>query len=154
MDDNKQALPLCSGDYIDMSNTQYSEVVLDTDFLNNYNMDDNIDETYDHTFFSEIDPNINVSNTNESLYYNEDDFNKHFINSNSLSFIHINILCSVLKKIKKFEFFLSNLKHEFQIICCSESWLKDSTRINTRLKDSLMYLIIGKKREVGKLRFL
>ena len=39
-----QALPFCSGDYIDMSNTQYSEEVLDTDFLNNYNMDDNIDE--------------------------------------------------------------------------------------------------------------
>ena len=35
MDDNMQALPFCSGDYIDMSNTQYSEEVLDTDLLNN-----------------------------------------------------------------------------------------------------------------------
>ena len=33
---------------------------MDTDFLNNYNMDDNIDEKYDHTFFSEIDPNIKL----------------------------------------------------------------------------------------------
>ena len=55
---------------------------LDTYFLNNYNMDDNSDKYYDHTFFSEIDPNINVSNTNESLYFNEDDFNN---NSNNLS---------------------------------------------------------------------
>ena len=51
MDNNMQALPFSSGNYIDMSNTQYSEEVLDTDFLNNYNMDDNIDEKYDHTFF-------------------------------------------------------------------------------------------------------
>ena len=49
-----QALPFCSVDYIDMSNTQYSEEVLDTDFLNNYNMDDNIDEKYDHTFFRKL----------------------------------------------------------------------------------------------------
>ena len=122
-----QALPFCSGDYIDMSNTPYSEEVLDTDFLNNYNMDDNIDEKYDHTFFSEIDPNINVSNTNKSLYYNEDDFNKHFNNSKNLSFIHNNI-CSVPKNLKKFELFLSNLKYVFQLICCSESWMKDSTK--------------------------
>ena len=38
-----QALAFCSSDYIDVSNTQYSEEVLDTDFLNNYNMTDNID---------------------------------------------------------------------------------------------------------------
>ena len=49
-----QALPFCSGNYIDMSNTQYSEEVLDTDFLNNYNMDDNIDEIYYHTFFRKL----------------------------------------------------------------------------------------------------
>ena len=49
-----QALPFCSGDYIDMSNKQYSEEVLDTDFLNNYNMDDNIDDKYDHTFFRKL----------------------------------------------------------------------------------------------------
>ena len=46
-----QALPFCYVDYSDMSNTQYSEEVLDTDFLNNYNMTDNIDEKFDHTFF-------------------------------------------------------------------------------------------------------
>ena len=100
---------------------------MDTNFLNNYNMDDNIDKKYDHTFISEIDPSINVSNTNESLYFNEDDFNKNFNNSNNLSFIHINI-CTVPKNFKKFELFLSNLKHEFQIICCSESRLKNSTK--------------------------
>ena len=70
---------------------------------------------------------LNVSNTNESLYFNEDDFNKNFNNSNNLSFIHINI-CTVPKNFKKFELFLSNLKHEFQIICCSESRLKNSTK--------------------------
>ena len=36
--------------------------------------------------------------------------------------------CSIPKNLKKFELFLSNLKHKFQIICCSESWLKDSTK--------------------------
>ena len=54
MDNNMQALPFSSGDYINMSNTQYSEEVLDTDFLNNYNMDDNIDEKYDHIFFRKL----------------------------------------------------------------------------------------------------
>ena len=42
-------------------------------------------------------------------------------------FILINI-CNIPKNLKKFELFLSNLKHEFQIICCSESRLKDSTK--------------------------
>ena len=108
---------ICSSDYIDVSNTQYSEEVLDTDFLNNYNMTDNIDEKFDHTFFSDI----------ESLYFSENDFNNNLNHSNNLSFIHINI-CSIPKNFKKNELFLSNLKHEFKVICCSESWLKNSTR--------------------------
>ena len=117
-------------------------------------MDDNIDEKYYHTFFSEIDPNINVSNTNESLYYNEDDFNKHFNNSNNLSFIHINI-CSVPKNLKKFELFLSNLKHEFQIICCSESWLKDSTKDRYTPKGVIhVFDYRGKKRGGGTSIFI
>ena len=49
-----QALPFCYVDYIDMSNTQDSEEVLDTDFLNTYNMTDNIDENFYHTFFGHI----------------------------------------------------------------------------------------------------
>ena len=116
-------------------------------------MDDNIDEKYDHTFFSEIDPNINVSNTNESLYYNEDDFNKHFNNSKNLSFIHINI-CSVPNFLMKFELFLSNMKHEFQIICCSESWLKNSTKDRYTPKGFTHVFDYREKREVGELRFL
>ena len=96
MDNNMQALPFCSVDYSDMSNTQYSEEVLDTDFLNNYNMTDNIDEKFNHTFFSDIDPKINVLNINESLYFSENDFNNNFNHLNNLSFIHINI-CSIPK---------------------------------------------------------
>ena len=126
---------------------------MDTDFLNNYNMDDNIDEKYDHTFFSEMDPNINVSNTNESLYFNEDDINKNFNNSKNLYFIHINI-CSVPKNLNKFELFLSNLKHEFPIICCSESWLKNSTKDRYTPKGFTHVFDYREKREEGELRFL
>ena len=98
---------------------------IDTDFLNNYNMDDNIDEKYD----------------------------KNFNNSNNLSFIHINI-CSVPKNLKKFELFLSNLKHEFQIICCSESWLKNSTKNRYTPKGFTHVFDYREKREVVKLQFL
>ena len=104
MDNNMQALPFCSVDYIDMSNTQYSEEVLDTDFLNNYNMTDNIGEKFDHPFFPDIDLNINVSNINESLYFSENDFNNNFNHSNNLFFIHINI-CSIPKNKKKVYYF-------------------------------------------------
>ena len=71
----------------------------------------------------------------------------------NLSFIHINI-CSIPKNLKKFELLLSYLKHEFQIICCSESWLKDSTKDRCTPIGFTHVFDCREKREVGELRFL
>ena len=120
MDNNMLAIQVCAADYIDLSSTQDSEEVFDADFLNNYNMTDNIDEQFDHTF---LNPNINVPNINEGLYFSENDINSNFNHSNNLSFIDIN---SIHKNLKKY-IFISKLKHEIKVICCSESWLKNST---------------------------
>ena len=51
--------------------------VLDTDVFNYYNMDDNTDDKFDHTFFR-ASILILMSHTNESLYFSENDFNKKF----------------------------------------------------------------------------
>ena len=82
------------------------------------------------------------------------DFNKNFNHSNYLSFIHINIY-NIPKNLKKFELFLSNLKHEFQIICCSESWLKESTKNQYTPKGfTHVFDYRGKKRGGGTLIFI
>ena len=68
--------------------------VSDTDVLNNYNMDGNNDEKFDHTFFSDIDPNISP--------------------------IQMKACISAKMNLTK--------KNSNNVICCSESWQKDSTR--------------------------
>ena len=99
---------------------------MDVSVLNDNDLND-IDDRFDHTLFSEIDPDIHVSKTNNCLYYNEKTFNNkcHGIN-NPLSFIHVNI-CSIPKNYGKFDAFLATLEHKFPIICCSESWFKNTS---------------------------
>ena len=58
-------------------------------------------------------------------------------------------ICSVPNNLKKFELFLSNLKHEFQIICCSESWLKNSTKDRYTLKGFTHVFDYRKKKRGG-----
>ena len=47
--------------------------------------------------------------------------------SKHISFVHVNI-SSAPKNLRNFELFLSNLKHNFSIISCSETWFKISTK--------------------------
>lgn len=106
-----------------------SDMFLDVNALNNsvqYNVN-NSDREFDRTIFANIDPDMNLLNSSETVYYNEDTFNAKCQKMNFLSLIHINI-CSIPKNFKRFELFLENLKHEFHIICCSESWFKESSK--------------------------
>ena len=123
MDENLQQLPFNRASDIE---SLFNNDVLDINNLN-INPIDTINDKFDHTIFSKIDPDIHANHTNESLYYDERTFNDNFHDINNLSFIHINI-CSIPKNFKNFEFFLTNLKHKFPIVCCSESWFKESSK--------------------------
>ncbi len=111
-----------------MTGTGDQNTFLDINVLNSKATNiDAINDKYDHTIFSKIDPENNMPNTDHSLYFDDLTFNDKCRDiNNMLSLIHINI-CSIPKNLKTFESFLSSLKCEFSIICCSESWFKKST---------------------------
>ena len=88
---------------------------------------DKINDKFDHSHLSAIDPDANISNQIESLYYNEHTFNGTYGNSKHISFVHV-IISIAPKNLRNFELFLSNLKHNFSIICCSETWFKMSIK--------------------------
>ena len=120
-------LPFNRVDSVDVTDPRENNSFLDINELNRINDKNDVNERFDHTFFSKIDPDLNIADTNECLYYNEQSFNDKHYNSNTLSFIHINI-CSIPKNYSNFDIFLNNLRHSFPIICCSESWFKESTK--------------------------
>ena len=86
---------------------------------------DKINDKFDHSHLSAIDPDAN-SKEIKSLYYNEHTFNGTYGNTKHISFVHVNI-SSAPANLRNFGLFLSNLKHNFSIICCSETWFKMST---------------------------
>ena len=77
----------------------------------------NVNEKYDHSILSQIDPDMNYPQLNDpfstSTYYDEKSFNFSFSNNNNLSLFHMNI-----RSIPKH-------KHSFSVIGISETWLQD-----------------------------
>ena len=82
---------------VDLTDPKENNTFLDINELNRINDKNDVNERFDHTFFSKIDPDLNIADTNECLYYNEQSFNDEHYNSDTLSFIHIH-MCSIPKK--------------------------------------------------------
>ena len=91
-----------------------------------------LDEIIDH--FSEIDSDLNhfqniypdLFNENRSQYYDIDKFNTiNYDPTNDLAIIHINAR-SMCANFDQFHLLFDLLKHKFDIICVSESWLDES----------------------------
>ena len=127
MDNDIQHLPFNKVNTVEINNLYCNIECFDINELNGKDDYDDINDKFDHTFFSKIYPDINILDTMECLYYNESSFNEVFKHTDNLSFIHINI-CSIPKNFQYFDLFLNNLKHKFPIICCSESWFKASSK--------------------------
>ena len=93
----------------------------------------------------DLDPDLQFYNThcnavlNSCDYYLEDTFNtkmsKLKVNDKSFSLIHVNVR-SAAKNLSRFEAYLSNLCHTFNIIALSENWLNEN---NHSLYDMLGY---------------
>ena len=85
--------------------------------------------------FLQCDPDVQFYNShvNYSLhscnYYLEDQLNKALANvpSNCTSVLHANMR-SIPKNLHDFELYLSNINYNFNFLCFSESWLKDSNK--------------------------
>ena len=88
----------------------------------------NVNEKYDHSILSQIDPDMNYPQLNDpfstSTYYDEKSFNFSFSNNNNLSLFHMNIR-SIPKHFSDLKAYLANLKHSFSVIGISETWLQD-----------------------------
>ena len=88
----------------------------------------NVNEKYDHSILSQIDPDMNYPQLNDSLttgnYYDENSFNCSLSNNNNLSLFHMNIR-SIPKDFSDIKAYLANLNHSFSIIGISETWLQD-----------------------------
>ena len=67
-----------------------NETLLNINDMNN-KVIGNLNERYDRSVLTSIDPDINVQSSIDSLYYNEKTFNNKCQGNNKLSFIHINI---------------------------------------------------------------
>ena len=50
---------------------------------------DKINDKFDHSYLSAIDPDANICNRIESLYYNEHIFNSTYYNRKHISFVHV-----------------------------------------------------------------
>ena len=91
-----------------------------------------LNEDFDNPL-SEVDPDLQYYNSqcntvlNSCDYYLEDGFNDQIkklnIDNNAFSLIHLNIW-SASEKITRFESYLSNLSHTFDIVGLTENWLK------------------------------
>ena len=82
------------------------------------------DNDPDLHFFKELRHVFNCA------YYTEDGFNQKCTNmgtdvNSNLSFIHSNI-CRISRNINSFLSFISNLINDFDFVCLSEKWLKES----------------------------
>ena len=99
MDNDIQQLPFNRVNTVELNRLHDDIECLDINQLNS-KADNNINDKFDHTFFSKIDPDVNISNEIACSYYNETSFNNEFINLDNLSFIHINIR-SIPKNYKK-----------------------------------------------------
>ena len=89
----------------------------------------NVNEKYDHSILSQIDPDMNYPQLNDSVststYYDEKSFSYSFSNNNNLSLFHMNIR-SISKHFSDLKAnYLANLKHSFSVIGISETWLQD-----------------------------
>ena len=87
----------------------------------------NVNEKYDHSILSQIDPDMNYPQLNDSLsnsnYYDENSFNCSFSNNNNLSLFHMNIR-SIPKHLGDLIAYLANLKNSFSVIGISETGYK------------------------------
>ena len=88
----------------------------------------NVNEKYDHSILSQIDPDMNYLLLNGSFststYYDEKSFNYSFSNNNNLSLFHMNIR-SIPKHFSDLRASRANLKHSFSVIGIFETWLQD-----------------------------
>ena len=93
----------------------------------------NINEKYDHSILSQIDPDMNYPQLSDSLstsnYYDENSFNCSFSNNNNLSLFHMNIR-SIPKHFGDLKAYLANLNHSFSVIGISETWLQTTSLLS------------------------
>ena len=115
---------------VDKLETDEREITISNINAMNSKSIEDYNSRYDRSILTSIDPDINVPLNVNSLYYNENTFNTKCQGTcnDKLSFIHINIR-SAPKNLKKFELFLQNLKCDFPIICCSETFFKDASKV-------------------------
>ena len=105
-----------------------STVNTDVPFYTPFNGDIDDDET-DHSGLRDADPDTQFYselNNLSSLYFNENSFNQlNCISPNNFSLIHLNIH-SFQRNFDNFSDYLSQLKHQFQILAFTETWLTQS----------------------------
>ena len=93
---------------------------------------DNIDVDLNH--FNELYPSLQTSRENQ--YFDSDKFNRVFFSDGGrdLSLIHLNIR-SIRANGDAFILYLSLLKRKFDVICLTETWVKEPDLIDDIFSD-------------------